>query len=137
MKAESPAAGIMKTSDFGDAKYYKVVCSCGQPEHEINVEVEADETGVNVNTYITAKSDAWSETLHKRYDINNMWLQEWDWFWKDFINGLSRRVKLTWAIWTKGVVQTETTINMTEQQALNYAETLRSAIQDVQNFKKP
>jgi len=136
MKAESPAAGIMKTSDFGDAKYYKVVCSCGQPEHEINVEVEADETGVNVNTYITAKSDAWSETLHKRYDINNMWLQEWDWFWKDFINGLSRRVKLTWAIWTKGVVQTETTINMTEQQALNYAETLRSAIQDVQNFKK-
>jgi hypothetical protein len=137
MKAESPAAGIMKTSDFGDAKYYKVVCSCGQPEHEINFEVEADETGVNVNTYITAKSDAWSETLHKRYDINNMWLQEWDWFWKDFINGLSRRVKLTWAIWTKGVVQTETTINMTEQQALNYAETLRSAIQDVQNFKKP
>jgi hypothetical protein len=137
MKAESPAEGIMKTSDFGDAKYYKVVCSCRQPDHEINFEVEADETGVNVNTYITAKSDAWSETLHKRYDINNMWLQEWDWFWKDFINGLSRRVKFTWAIWTKGVVQTETTINMTEQQALNYAETLRSAIQDVQNFKKP
>ena len=136
MKAESPAAGIMKTSDFGDAKYYKVVCSCRQPDHEINFEVEADETGVNVNTYITAKSDAWSETLHKRYDISNMWLQEWDWFWKDFINGLSRRIKLTWAIWTKGVVQTETTINMTEQQALNYAETLRSAIQDVQNFKK-
>lgn len=137
MKTETAALGIMKTSDFGDTKYYKVVCSCGQPNHEINFEVEADEDSVNVNTYVVAKSDCWSETLHKRYDISNMWLQEWDWFWKDLVNGFFRRVKLTWSIWSRGYVQTETTISMSEQQAFNYAETIKSAIKDVKDFKKP
>lgn len=137
MKAESPAVGIMKTSDFGDSKFYKVVCGCGQPDHDIDFEVEAADTGINVNTYITAKSDCWSETVNKRYDIDNVWLQEWDWFWKDLVNGLTSRLKMTWTIWTQGYIKTESTIAMTEQQALNYAETIKSAIQDVQNFKQP
>ena len=136
MKTEIPAEGIMKTGEFGDSKFYKVVCSCGQPDHDVNFEVEADETGVNVNTYVIAKSDYWSETFVRRFDIDSTWLQEWDWFWKDLINDVVRRVKLTWRIWTRGYVQTETTIAMTEQQALNYAETLKKAIQDVKDFKK-
>jgi hypothetical protein len=136
MKTEIPAEGIMKTGEFGDSKFYKVVCSCGQPDHDVNFEVEADETGVNVNTYVIAKSDYWGETFVRRFDIDSTWLQEWDWFWKDLINDVVRRVKLTWRIWTRGYVQTETTIAMTEQQALNYAETLKKAIQDVKDFKK-
>jgi hypothetical protein len=136
MKPEIPAEGIMKTGEFGDSKFYKVVCSCGQPDHDVNFEVEADETGVNVNTYVIAKSDYWGETFVRRFDIDSTWLQEWDWFWKDLINDVVRRVKLTWRIWTRGYVQTETTISMTEQQALNYAETLKKAIQDVKDFKK-
>jgi hypothetical protein len=137
MKAQTPAEGIMKTGEFGDSKFYKVVCSCGQSDHDVNFEVEADETGVNVNTYVIAKSDYWGETFVRRFDIDSTWLQEWDWFWKDLINDVVRRVKLTWRIWTRGYVQTETTIAMTEQQALNYAETLKKAIQDVKDFKKP
>lgn len=137
MKAEIPAEGIMKTGDYGDSKFYKVVCGCGQPDHDINFEVEADETGVNVNTYVTAKSDCWSETFVRRFDIDNTWLQEWEWFWKDLVNDFARRVKFTWRIWTHGYVQTESTIIMTEQQALNYAETLKKAIEDVKNFRKP
>ena len=137
MKAEIPAEGIMKTGDYGDSKFYKVVCGCGQPDHDIDFEVEAAETGVNVNTYVTAKSDYWGETFVRRFDIDSTWLQEWDWFWKDLVNDFVRRVKLTWTIWIQGYVKTETTIAMSEQQALNYAETLKSAIQDVQNFKKP
>jgi DNA-directed RNA polymerase alpha subunit len=135
MKAETPAIGIMKTGEFGDSKFYKVVCGCGQPDHDIDFEVEADETGVNVNTYVKAKTNYWSETTKKRYDIDSPWLQEWDWFWKDLVNGLVRRVKLTWEIWTKGYVKTESIIAMSEQQALNYAETIKSAIQDVKDFK--
>jgi len=136
MKAETPAVGIMKTNDFGDSKFYKVVCGCGQPDHDIDFEVEAADTGININTYVVAKSDYWSETVDKRYDIDNPWLQEWDWFWKDLVNGFVRRIKLTWQIWTQGYIKTETTIAMSEQQAFNYAETIKSAIQDVQNFKK-
>lgn len=136
MKAEIPAQGIMKTGEYGDSKFYKVVCGCGQPDHEIDFEVEACDTGINVNTYVTAKSNYWSEATEKRYDIDNIWMQEWDWFWKDIVNGFVRRVKLTWEIWTKGYVRTETVIAMNEQQTLNYAETLKSAINDVKEFRK-
>jgi hypothetical protein len=136
IKAQTPAEGIMVTGDFGDSKFYKVVCGCGQSDHDLNFEVEAADTGINVNTYVSTKSDFWNETVKKRYDIDSPWLQEWDWFWKDLVNGFSRRVKLTWAIWTKGYVQTESTIAMSEQQALNYAETIKSAIKDVKHFKK-
>jgi hypothetical protein len=135
MKAETPAIGIMKTGEYGDSKFYKVVCGCGQPDHDVDFEVEASDTGINVNTYVTAKTDYWTETTKKRYDIDTVWMQEWDWFWKDLINGLVRRVKLTWEIWTKGYVKTESVIAMSEQQALNYAETIKSAIQDVKDFK--
>lgn len=137
LKPQTPAEGIMKTGDFGDSKFYKVVCGCGQSDHNIDFEVESCDTGINVNTYLTTKTDYWSEFVKKRYDIDNSYLQELDWTVKDIINGLVTRLKLTWTIWTKGYIQCETTIAMTEQQALNYSETLKSAIQDVKNFQKP
>jgi hypothetical protein len=136
MKAEIPAVGIMKTGDFGDAKAYKISCSCGQPDHDHDVWVEADETGVNVNVYTTQKTNFWSETFKPSYDINNPWLQEFDWFWKGLANGLIIRIKLTWTLWTKGYVTYQSTIAMSPQQALNYAETLKSAVKDVENFQK-
>jgi hypothetical protein len=137
MNAETPALGIMKTSDFGDSKFYKVVCGCGQSDHDIDFEVEAAETGVNVNSYVTVKTDYWTESVKKRYDIDNTWQQEFDWFWKDLVNGLITRLKLTWSVWTKGYLECQTTIAMSEQQAINYAETLKKAVEDVKDFKKP
>ena len=136
LKPQTPAEGILMRNDFGDSKWYQVVCGCGQEYHDHNVEVEADETGVSVNVYATMKTDYWSETVEKRYDIDNGFLQEFDWFWKDLVNGLVRRVKLTWELWTTGAVTAETTIHMSEQQALNYAETLKSASKDVKQFQK-
>lgn len=135
MKAQSPAEGILVRNDFGDSKFYQVVCGCGQEYHDHNVEVEADETGINVNIYASAKTDYWSELIEKRYDIDNPWLQEVDWFFKDLINGLWTRLKVTWEVWTTGAVRVETTIAMSEQQTYNYAETLKNAIQDVKNFR--
>jgi len=135
MKAQAPAEGILKTNDWGDSMWYHVVCGCGQLDHAINFEVEADECGVNVNTYVTVKTDYWSESIKKRYDIDNPYLQELDWTVKDIWNGLVTRLKLTWTIWVKGFVKTESTITMSSQQALNYAETLKSAIDDVKKFQ--
>lgn len=136
MNAETPAEGIMKTGEYGDSKFYKVVCGCGQPDHDLNFCVEADETGVNVNTYASVKTDYWSETVKKRYDIDNPYWQELDWTVKDIINGFVTRLKLTWRVWTQGYLQCETTIAMSKQQALNYAETIRSAVKDVETFEK-
>ena len=136
IKAQKPAEGILKRNDYGDSKWYQVVCGCGQEHHSHDVEIEADETGVNVNVYATVKTDYWSETVKKRYDIDNPWQQEFDWFWKDLVNGIVRRLKVTWEVWTTGAVTTETTITMSEQQALNYADTLKSGIQDVKFFRE-
>ncbi len=136
MKAQIPAEGILKRNDFGDSKYYQVICGCGQEYHDHNVEVEADETGINVNVYVSVKTDYWSEAIKKRYDIDSIWLQEFDWAVKDIFNGFVTRLKLTWAIWTKGYLRCETTITMNEQQTLNYAETLKSAVKDVKEFKQ-
>ena len=135
MKAQTPAEGILKRNDFGDSKYYQVVCGCGQEYHDHNLEVEAVETGVNVNLYITVKTDYWSETVEKRYDIDNPWLQEFDWFWKGLVNNFVRKVKVTWELWTTGAVTAQSTIAMSEQQALNYSETLKTAMKDVQQFR--
>jgi len=136
MKSQIPAEGILKTNDYGDSKWYHVVCGCGQPDHALTVEVEADDTGVNVNTYATVKTDYWSESIKKRYDIDNPYLQELDWALKDIWNGLFTRLKLTWTVWTKGYIKAETTITMSKQQALNYAETLKCSIEDVTQFQK-
>ena len=136
MKAEIPAEGILKTYDSGDSKWYQVVCGCGQPDHTLTVEVEAEETGVSVNTYVTVKTDYWTESVKKRYDIDNPYLQELDWTLKDAWNGFVTRLKLTWAVWFKGYVHCESTIMMSEQQAFNYAETLKSAVQQVKELKK-
>jgi len=136
LKPEIAIEGIMKTGEYGDAKFYKVSCQCGFSDHDIDFMVEAEETGVNVNTHVTVKTDYWSESVKKRYDIDNQFLQELDWTVKDLWNGFVTRLKLTWRVWTHGYLKTEVTIAMNEQQALNYAETLKSAIKDVQNFKK-
>lgn len=136
MKAQKPAEGIMQTHEWGHSKMYKVACSCGQPYHDHDIDVEADETGVSVDIYTTVKTDYWSETVDMRYDIENVALQEAHWFVVNLINSTIRKLKLTWELWTTGEVTVETTIHMTEQQAINYAETLKTAVNDVKNFKK-
>jgi hypothetical protein len=135
MKPQTPAEGILKTNDYGDSKWYHVVCGCGQPDHTLTVDVEADEMGVSVNTYATVKTDYWTESVKKRYDIDDPWLQEFDWFWKGLVNGFFTRLRLTWDIWIKGYVRAETTTLMSEQQAINYAATLTSAVKDVKLFR--
>jgi hypothetical protein len=136
MNAQIPAEGILKTNDWGNAKVYKITCDCGQPDHEHNVWVEADDTGINVNIYATVKTDWWRQDVKPRYDIDNIWLQDFDWFWKGLWNGFVTRLKLTKTVWTKGYIDFETTVSMSKQQTLNYAETLKSAIADVEEFKR-
>jgi hypothetical protein len=46
------------------------------------------------------------------------------------------RFKQIWSLVTKGYIQQESIITMSSQTAFNYAETLKSAIRDVANFRK-
>jgi hypothetical protein len=108
MKLQTPAEGILKKNDWGDAKMYQIVCDCGQPDHSHNLWVEADETGISVTIYAEVKTPWWSM---------NRWRQ-------------------MWALLTKGHLQQETVLTMSEQTALNYAETLKKAMYDVKEFRK-
>ena len=136
MKSQKPAEGILKRWEWGDSKTYQVVCTCGQEYHDHWVEVAADQCGISVDITTTLKTDYWTDAVKTRYDIDNEVLQEAEWFWKGFVNNTIRKIKLTWELWTRSTVTMETTIHMNEQQALNYAETLKSAIKDVNTFKK-
>jgi hypothetical protein len=107
MKLQHPAEGIMKTNDWGDSKVYKVVCECTDSRCDHNVWVESTEHDITVTTYITVRTNFWSKTR-----------------WQNI-----------WTLLTKGYVDYEGCIVLKKQQALNYAETLKSAIKDVEEFR--
>jgi hypothetical protein len=107
MKAQIPAEGIYKHREWGDSVMYSVACECTDPNHQHDVWIEADDSGVTVTTYTQQKTKWW--------ELN--------------------RFKIIWTLLTKGYVEYEANIIMSEQQALNYAETLKKAIKDVTNFK--
>jgi len=107
MNAQVPAEGIMKTNDWGDSRVYRVACNCGDENHNHNMWVEADDCDIIVTIYTTGKTNFWSKT--RWYHI--------------------------WTLLTKGYIDTESTVHLNKQQALNYAETLKSAINDVESFR--
>jgi hypothetical protein len=105
MTPETPAEGILKRRDWGNAQTYQVVCECQDADHDHNVWVEADNHCVTVTTYTQQKSKWWE-------------MSRW---------------RTIWTLLTQGYVEYESSIIMTQQQALNYAETLKTAILDLTN----
>ena len=107
MKMQIPAEGIMKTNDWGDSKVYRIACNCSDENHNHNMWIEADEHDIIVTIYTTGKTNFWSKT--RWYHI--------------------------WTLLTKGYIDTESSVHLNKQQALNYAETLKSSITDVEKFR--
>lgn len=104
---QEPAEGILKNNDWGDSKEYKIACSCGADDHNHTVFVEADQYDISVTIYTRSRSD-----------------------WR--VN----RFRKIWQLLTKGYVEQEVSISLTSQQALNYADTLKNAMEDIKKFKK-
>ena len=131
MKAQKPAEGISLTNEFATAKFYKVNCSCGNNDDEINFEVEIEDNQVIVHTWTTQKTDFWTAAFKTNYNIDNEALQALHFWWAGFANGFVGRLKLTWNLWFRGYLKYESWTIMSKQQALNYAETLNTAIKDL------
>lgn len=108
MKTQTPAEGILINRDYGDAKHYTITCECSNPDCSHSVWVEAEDTGVTVTTYTQQKTRWWSQ---------NRW-------------------RTLWTLLTRGYVEYEASIIMTQQQAMNYAQVLKSSIHDVETFRK-
>ena len=107
MTPQIPAEGIMKTGDWGDSKVYRVACNCHDENHNHNVWIEVDDCDIMVNIYTTGKTNFWSKT--RWYHI--------------------------WTLLTKGYIDTESSVHLTKQQALNYSATLKNAIEDLDAFR--
>jgi hypothetical protein len=103
-----PAEGILLRKDYGDAKIYNIVCECGDCDHSHDVWVEAEDHGVTVTIYTQQKTKWWQ----------------------------SNRWKIIWILLTKGYVERESVLIMSEQQTLNYANVLQSAVKDVKEFNR-
>lgn len=123
MEYQQPAEGILLHRDFGDAKFYSVACNCGNPDDEIKFEVEAEDTGITVHVWTTVKTPWWEKSWN-----SDSWIA-------GLINGLSHRISMTWRLWTRGYLENESWTILTRQQALNFSETLKKAITDVDTFR--
>jgi hypothetical protein len=104
--AQTPAEGVMLVRDYGAAKTYKIACQCQSDDHIHNLWIEAEESEVTVTIYAQLKS-----------------------------KGINRWHRI-WQLLSTGYIDCEESIIMTQQQALNYAEALKSAAKDVEEFKK-
>ena len=136
MTPQEPAVGIMKTGDFGNARFYKVECSCGNPDDNVEFEIEADDFGITLNTFFTPKSPSWAGLVDSTGSFDSSWLWGIDYSIRSLINGLHHRVKVTWEVWTKGYVKCYQTTIMSEQQAFNYGSVLIQSISDLKELKK-
>jgi hypothetical protein len=105
-KITEPLEGVYKQNDWGGSIVYGVVCQCGDDNCKHNVWVEADAAGVFVTTYTKQKTNWWSK---------NRW-------------------QIIWQLLTTGYVKYEASIIMSEQQALDYARTLETAVDAVKQF---
>ena len=106
--SEKPAKGILIVNDWGSSKMYKAVCECSNDECSHTIDIEADAYHVTVTIYTTTRTNFWSKT-------------RWSHIWK---------------LLTKGHADFETTIIMNKQVALNYADVLKSSVEDVEEFRK-
>lgn len=116
---QPPAEGIMLQKDFGNSKMYRVACDCGDPTHDITLDVEAEDSRISVRHYLKVQTDWWATPTQ--------------YYW---LNSMIHRVKLTWNVWFRGYVEYEAVTFMTKQQALNYTRTINRAINDVEQFQE-
>jgi hypothetical protein len=107
VNAQIPAEGILKVNSWGTSVIYKVLCQCGHDDCTHAIEIVADDS-VTVTIYTQTRTNFWSRT----------------------------RWAHMWTLLTKGYIDSETSIVMNKQVAVNYAETLTKAIGDVYTFKK-
>jgi len=113
MKAQTPAQGISIDKDFGDAKVFNVECDCTSDDHAVKmwIEVKGDKDvhDVDVSFYVTTWTPAWG-----------------DW---------GKRLKAVYEILFKGVHRQEHHLLLDKQSALNFAETIKDTVKELEEKK--
>ena len=134
---ETPAQGISKNTQFPGYESYQVSCICGNPDDTIEFTVDNDDCEVTVSTYTLQRTPWWEDPFkrHQSYKIENELLFQINYYVRGFLNALSHRLKVTWSVWIRGHVEYSQTTIMKPQQALNYSETLKRAVENVSKYQ--
>jgi hypothetical protein len=83
---------VMRIHEFGDAIYYRIACDCGEPNCDLTIEFEYDKDLNHVNLII-----------YKNLRASAHWGGYWNHF--DFIRVFWNKIKMMWAILTRGYIE--------------------------------
>jgi len=139
MNSEIPARGILYTEDSPTCKSYVVPCTCTNPDDTIEFTVNIDDfQEIELQHYTLQKTPIWRDPFkqHKTYGIKNRLLFEIAYYTTGFLNSLHHRLSVTWKVWTKGQVEYYSTTILNKQQAINYADTIKRAVHDIEETNK-
>jgi len=133
MKSQTPAEGVSLRKDWGDTKWYRVDCECGDENHHHDLWVEADRETHQVTVEITTTSttDFWSTPVTPYVTRSSETLQFVEEWARYLINETVRRASLVFRVLFRGYAEYNSTVILTQQQAVNYADTLKKAVKEV------
>lgn len=113
MNPQKPAEGISSlNSPRGDV--FEVGCDCGDRDHNHRIIVDTEYEYVSVNLYV---------------DVSTHYRGSWDKRLDEFL----WRVKTAAKILFTGIAKFDSSTLLTKQQALNYSEALKNAIERTDN----
>lgn len=138
MKAQKPAEGVMLTHDFGDSKYYRVDCNCGNEDDRIEVSIFLDDFDeIIIEFEATEKTDWWKKLWkYDVYEIDNPWLFSIVNSLQELVNGIAHRLRVTRDVWFRGYVTYSSSTILSEQTALNFSAALASAVREIEKRNK-
>jgi hypothetical protein len=113
-KPQTPALGIMRTAQYDDADVYRVACSCGDHNHDVLAWIEArEETDlreIEVTFFLHGRSPSWKEGWSR-------WRAIWDLLWH-------------------GHHESENTLLLDRQAALNLSSAIRASVDRLEESTK-
>jgi len=128
MTPQTPAVGISKSHEFPNSKYFKVPCECGC-DGEITFSVDVDDDIITAHIYSKTETNYWRNRFSYDY-VNDSWLV---YAVKSRVNDWYNRVAVAWVALTKGYVETEAYVLLSEQQAVNFSAVLSDAVAEYQS----
>ena len=126
-QAQLPAQGILQHGDYGDSKFYRIACRCGNGDDDVQMNIESEDNTITVHVWTTVKTDWW----RRRFDDHDTFIVHYA---LQRLNALINRFSVAWTALTKGYIEMESWTILNKQEALNLANTLITAIDDVEEF---
>lgn len=109
-----PLRGIMETSDWGDAKTFRVSCDCHDPEHDVNMWIEVDGDADTKDVQVAFYVDTWTPFWDKKFN----------------------RFKAAWDILFKGVHRQQHHMILSKKAALNFADAIADTVLELDTREK-